>query len=181
MAAARAVATIRSLLLYASGMRRPNTLIGRRHGPCGLIKSEIWTKEFSVERGTRLGRCARRKQIEIRVLVAFEEVYRTYQGVISSAIRVLRPHTEVETATMAALAEAVERFDPELVICSRPNTVDPGGRMAWVELSVDPTRPSKICVSGRYSESTNPTLEVLLAVIDEVEELIQTNNHFRRC
>ena len=53
--------------------------------------------------------------------------------------------------------------------------------MAWVELSVDPTRPSKICVGGRYSESTNPTLEVLLAVIDEVEELIQTNNHLRRC
>jgi hypothetical protein len=101
--------------------------------------------------------------------------------VISSAIRVLRPHTEVETATLEALAEAVERFDPELVICSRPNTVDPGGRMAWVELSFDPTRPSKICVGGRYSESTNPTLEVLLAVIDEVEELIQTNNHFRRC
>ena len=81
---------------------------------------------------------------------------------------------------MAALAEAVERFDPELVICSRPNTVDPGGRMAWVELSVDPTRPSKICVGGRYSESTNPTLEVLLAVIDEVEELIQTNYHLSK-
>ncbi len=100
---------------------------------------------------------------------------------IASAIRVLRPHTEVETATLDALGEAVERFDPQLVICSRPNTVDPGGRVAWVELSLDPTRPSQICVGGRNSESTNPTLEALLAVIDEVEELIQTNNHLRRC
>jgi hypothetical protein len=101
--------------------------------------------------------------------------------VIAAAIRVLRPNIEVETATLDALGEAVERFDPELVFCSRPNTVDPGGRMAWVELAVDPTRPSKICVGGRYSESTNPTLEVLLAVIDEVEELVQTNNYSRSC
>ena len=67
------------------------------------------------------------------------------------------------------LEEAVERFEPELVICSRPNFVDPGGRIAWVELSIDSTRASKVCVGGRYSESTNPTLEVLLTVIDEVE------------
>ena len=100
---------------------------------------------------------------------------------ISSAIRVLRPHAEVETATLDVLGEEVERFDPELVICSRPNTVDPGGRIAWVELYVEPTRPSKIVVGGRYSESTNPTLEVLLAVIDEVEELIETNNLSRGC
>jgi hypothetical protein len=101
--------------------------------------------------------------------------------VIASAIRVLRPHAEVQTTTLDALGEAVERFDPELVICSRPNTVDPGGRIAWVELSVDPTRPSKVCVGGRYTESTNLTLEVLLSVIDEVEELVRTNNYFRGC
>jgi hypothetical protein len=47
--------------------------------------------------------------------------------------------------------------------------------------SLDSTRPSKVCVGGRYAESTNPTLEVLLAVIDEVKELITTNNHFRKC
>jgi hypothetical protein len=117
----------------------------------------------------------------MRVLVAFEDVYRSYQGVIAAAIRVLRPHAEVETATLEALGEVLERFDPELVICSRPNTADPAGRIAWVELSIESTRPSKICVGGRYSESTNPTLEVLLAVIDEVEELIRTNNHHRRC
>ena len=100
---------------------------------------------------------------------------------IAASIRILRPHTEVETTPLDALGEEMERFDPELVICSRPNTVDPGGRIAWIELSIDSTRVSKVCVGGRYSESTNPTLEVLLAVIDEVEELIQTNNHSGRC
>ena len=100
---------------------------------------------------------------------------------IAASIRILRPHTEVETTTLDALGEEVERFDPELVICSRPNTVNPGGRLAWIELSIDSTRPSKVCIGGRYSESTNPTLEVLLAVIDEVEEIVQANNHLMGC
>ena len=100
---------------------------------------------------------------------------------IAAAIRVLRPHAEVEIATLEALGEEMERLDPELVICSRPNTVEPGSRIAWVELSIDPTRPSKVCVGGRYSESTNPTVEVLLAAIDEVEEFIRTENHSRGC
>jgi hypothetical protein len=101
--------------------------------------------------------------------------------VIAASIRIQRPRAEVESATLDTLGEEVARFNPELVICSQPNTVDPGGRIAWVELSIDSTRPSKVCVGGRYSESTNPTLEVLLAVIDEVEELIRTNNYSGRC
>lgn len=100
---------------------------------------------------------------------------------IAASIRILRPHTDVETTTLDLLGEEVERTDPELVICTRPNSVDPGGRIAWIELSIVPTRPSKVCVGGRYWESTNPTLEVLLTVIDEVEELIRTNNHLMRC
>jgi hypothetical protein len=117
----------------------------------------------------------------MRILVSFEPAYLAYQGVLAASIRILRPHAEVETITLDALGEEVERFDPELVICSRPNTVDPGGRIAWVEISIESTRPSKVCVGGRYSEPTNPTLEVLVAVIDEVEKLTRTNNHFRRC
>jgi hypothetical protein len=66
-----------------------------------------------------------------------------------------------------------------LVISTHPNSVDPGGRPAWVELSLETFEPAKVCVGGRYSERTNPTLDVLLAVIDEVEELLVTNNEPR--
>jgi hypothetical protein len=117
----------------------------------------------------------------MRILVSFEPGYLAYQGVIAASIRILRPHAEVQTTTPDALGEEVERFDPELVICNRPNTVDPGGRIAWVELSLESTRPSRVCVGGRHSEPTNPTMEVLLAVIDEVETLSQTNDLHRRC
>ena len=92
-----------------------------------------------------------------------------------------RPHIEVDTSSFEGLGESIERFDPHLVICSQPNTVDPRRRPAWIELSLDPLQPSKICVGGRYSERTNPTLDVLLEFIDEVEELIQTNNDLRGC
>jgi hypothetical protein len=132
--------------------------------------------------GTILRRSVPREgQIEIRVLVALEDDYRAYREVITAGIQILRPHAEVETASLEALGERIERFDPHLVVCSLPNAVDPGGRLAWVELSVDPLQPSKICVGGRYSERTNPTLDVLLAVIDEVEELVQTNTDLRGC
>jgi hypothetical protein len=117
----------------------------------------------------------------MRVLVAFEDNYRAYRDVIAAAIRALRPRTEVQTADVDVLEEEVKRLDPQVVICSRPNTVDPRGRPAWIELSLDPLQPSKICVGGRYSEQTNPTVDALLEVIDEVEELLQTNNDLRGC
>jgi hypothetical protein len=46
---------------------------------------------------------------------------------------------------------------------------------------VDLLRPTKICVGGSYSERINPTLEVLLTVIDEVEELIRMNEDLKGC
>jgi hypothetical protein len=103
-------------------------------------------------------------------LVAFEDEYRTYREVIAAAIRVLRPGAQVQSANLDALAGEVERLVPHLVICTRPNTVDPGGRPAWVVLPTDPTRPARICVGGSYSEQANPTVEVLVGIVDEVEE-----------
>ena len=105
-----------------------------------------------------------------RILVAFEDEYRAYREVIAAAIRVLRPGAQVHSANLEVLAQEVERLGPHVVICSRPNTVAPGGRPAWVVLPTDPTRVAKICVGGRYSEQANPTVEVLVGIVDEVEE-----------
>jgi F420-dependent methylenetetrahydromethanopterin dehydrogenase len=108
--------------------------------------------------------------VAARILVTLEDEYRAYREVLAAAIRVLRPAARVESADLEALAEEIERLDPHLVVCSRPNTVDPAGRSAWVELPIDPTRPARVCVGGRYSERTNPTLEVLVGIVDVVEE-----------
>jgi hypothetical protein len=101
-------------------------------------------------------------------LVAFEDDYHLYRGTIASALRVLRPETEVKSTTLEELEGELERFDPQVVICSGHKEVEPGTRLIWIELSVDPLMPTKISVGGRHFERTNPTVEELLEVIEEV-------------
>lgn len=111
--------------------------------------------------------------VETRILVAFDDEYHAFRGVIAAGISVLRPRTDVAIARLDELEEEIKRFAPHMVICSQPNIADPGGTLGWVELSLDPSRPAKVCIGGRRWESTEPTLELLLAVIDEAEERIQ--------
>jgi hypothetical protein len=100
--------------------------------------------------------------------VAFEDNYRTYRDTIGAVLRILRPETEVKSTTLEALEGELERFDPQVVISSGHKEVEPGTRLAWIELSVDPTMPTKISVGGHRIERTNPTMEELLKVIEEV-------------
>ena len=112
-----------------------------------------------------------------------EDDYRAYRGVIAAGIQVLRPHMEVASCGLEALEEELGRLEPQVVICTLAATAvgssgssssSCGESLAWVELSLDPVRPTLICVGGRYTERTNPGLDGLLAVIDEVEELIES-------
>ena len=116
----------------------------------------------------------------MRILVSSEDDNRAYRDVIAAGIRIFRPHVEVDVTSLEALTERIEHLDPHLIICSGHAANHSGGIPAWVELSIDPTLPSKISVGGQYSERINPTLEVLLSVIDETEELIQTNSHISK-
>jgi hypothetical protein len=104
--------------------------------------------------------------------VVFEDAHRAYRDVLAAGIRILRPRAEVETAELEVLEEEIARFEPQVLICSRPESTDSGGWAAWVEIPVDPTRPAKVSVGGRYSERPNPTLEELLGIIDEIEQLL---------
>ncbi len=102
--------------------------------------------------------------------MALEDDYRTYREMIAATLRIRRPDAEVKSATLGALEKELERFDPQVVFCGgRKEEVGSGGRTAWIELSLDPTRPTKISVGGRYSELVNPTLEKLLEAIDGYE------------
>ena len=89
---------------------------------------------------------------------------------IAAGLETLRPGTEVAAVGLDRLEGELARLDPEVVVCSRPGSLaEAEGGPAWVELSLDPTRPTKISLGGRRSESTNPTLATLLAVIDDAE------------
>ena len=117
----------------------------------------------------------------MRVLIAYEDTHRVYAEAMRHAIRGLRPGAEVAACGVAELGAGLEGFDPDLVISSRPNTVEPGRRTAWYRISPEPGEPSEVCVGGRRREVENPDMEVLLSVLDETEESVRTDHGSRGC
>ena len=82
---------------------------------------------------------------------------------------------EVKTVELEGLHEMVEGFEPDIVIGSGFDEEDVRGVPSWIGLSLDPHRPTRICVHGNYSEMVNPTLDKTLAIIEEAEQ------HTRNC
>jgi hypothetical protein len=106
------------------------------------------------------------------VLIAIEDEYRAYREVIAAGIGALRPGVEVASVGLEGLEGELARLDPRVVICSGPEPAGAGTRReAWVELPLEPIRPMKVRRGGRRSEAADPTLEALLAVVDEAEQL----------
>jgi len=123
----------------------------------------------------------------MRILIAFEDDYCAYADALAKAIRAARPHLDVvATVGLEALQTQLTRLDTHLVISSLPNPAAEQGDeeegkliLAWVELSVDPRLPSQFCVDSRRWESLNPSLEVLLDVVDETELLVLSSSSKR--
>jgi hypothetical protein len=116
----------------------------------------------SIENGTAT---------DIRILVSFEDGFHAYQETIAAAIRIVRPNAEVITIEPVDIRETVKRFRPDVIIGSPLARADVEGVPAWVELSLDPAKPSRVNVNGCYSETVNPTLDKLLDIMDEVVPL----------
>jgi hypothetical protein len=118
----------------------------------------------------------------MRILIAYEKSHRLYGYALERAIKARRPHLVVEIADGPEALEAeVERLDPHLMISNCLNTVDPGGRVAWLRLSHEPDEESDICLDGETSGLVNPGLEELLRIIDETEELVRTGSDLGGC
>jgi hypothetical protein len=83
-----------------------------------------------------------------QVLVVFEDEYRVHKDAIARSIRLHHPHVEVVVASLDKLGYEVARLDPQLVVCSQPNTVEPNGRPAWFKLPATPKRLAEICIDG---------------------------------
>lgn len=107
------------------------------------------------------------------MLIAYEDSHRSYGQALEGAVRALKPGAEVSVVQARELEAEIGRFDPHLVVCNRPNTVDSGGRAAWARLSDEPDEPSEFCVGGRRRGLENPGFEELLEIVDETEELVR--------
>ena len=64
----------------------------------------------------------------MRVLVAFEDVRYVYAGTIARAIRELRPGLRVRSTVLEDLDRELGGFDPNVVVCSRPDGEHPSAR-----------------------------------------------------
>src|SRR5215210_2530422 len=117
----------------------------------------------------------------MRILICYEEAYRVYADALERSLVGLRPDAEVAVCRLAEIDVQLESFDPNLVVSSRPNTVDPGGRAAWYRLSPEPDEPSEACLRGRRWRRPNPPLEALLSFIDEVEALVGSGRELGGC
>lgn len=116
-----------------------------------------------------------------RVLFAYENSHLAYRDALVRAIRVLRPRVVVTAVDLRSLEAEVERLEPHLVVSSRPDTTDAGGRVAWYRLSQEPAEPSEVCLGGRRSRSENPGLEELVAVVDQVQEAVRDGSPLGGC
>jgi hypothetical protein len=103
----------------------------------------------------------------IRVLVAFEDTYRAYREIVAVGLRILHRY-EVETSTIEALEGEIFRFRPKVVICYGHEDVGEEGVFGWIELSVNPAEPTKVRLGKRRWELTNPDLEELAEIIEQV-------------
>ena len=117
----------------------------------------------------------------MRILIAYEDSHRSYGQTLAGAIRGLRPVVETAVVQVRELEAEVGRFDPHLVVCNRPNTIDPGSRLAWLRLSDEPEEPSEFCLAGRRWGAENPGLDEVLAFIEETEKLLRPGRTLGGC
>jgi hypothetical protein len=117
----------------------------------------------------------------MRLLIAYEDSHNLYSEAMERAIRNSRPHLEIKIARTSELEAEIERFAPHMVLCERRNLAHPGDAGAWVKSSYEPSEPSEVCLDGRRWELDNPTINELLAVIDETEELVRTGRELEGC
>ena len=112
---------------------------------------------------------ARRRGGRLRVLMANEP--RAYREGIAAVIGQLRPEVEIEIVEPEALDPAIERFSPDMVICSKATDALKSCVRVWVELYPENASLSVASIGGRRVEYAEIQLPDLLSIVDKAEEL----------
>ena len=112
---------------------------------------------------------ARRRGGRLRVLMANEP--RAYHEGIAAFISQLRPEVEIETVEPNFLDTSIERFSPDMVMCSKATDALEGGVRVWVELYPGNAALSVASIGGRRMEYAEIQLPDLLSIVNKAEEL----------
>lgn len=103
-------------------------------------------------------------QSDARIVVANEP--RAYREVIGSAIGRLRPGIEVTLVEPDELNRAVDRLDPQLVVCSRLE--ERPGSGTWVTCYPDGQPIGWLVSEGVCQPLPAVDLPTILAIVDEI-------------
>jgi hypothetical protein len=116
---------------------------------------------------------ARRRRGGPRLLMANEP--RAYREGIAAVIGQLRPTVEIETVEPSAMDDYIDRFSPDMVICSKATEALKDRVRVWVELYPENGALSVANIGGRRTEYTEIQLPDLLSIVDKAEELAKTS------
>jgi len=107
------------------------------------------------------------RRAAVRVLVAIEERHRIYRDAIGRFLEAKRPGFEVRLVAPRGLYSELRRFGPQIVLYAGPPTPVPDLLPCWIDLALEPSRPTVMRTGGIQREVLNPSLSTLLALIDE--------------
>lgn len=100
----------------------------------------------------------------MRVLVANAPL--SYREAMAATFRMLRPNVEVLLVNPESLDLEVERFCPDMVVCSRVTSLVESRVSVWVDLYPDGDRRATVSIGGRRTETAGLELDDLLSIID---------------
>ncbi len=129
----------------------------------------------TVTRATSTERYSSEKAPDVRVLVAFDDTYRSYRESISFAISKMRSGTHVVAVSASALDAEISRLSPHVVICGGGATVPSGDETMRVILPTEEQNLARVSVDGASREIPNPSLIDLLVLLDEAMDLIRVS------
>lgn len=134
----------------------------RARRPCGKHRNR---QRFRYP--LRRKKCLMRK---MRILMANEP--RSYREAFVSVLRTLRPNTEVIEVDPEELDPGIERYRPDLVVCSRITTTLETEAPAWVLLYPEDEPIGMVCTAGDLSTLNNFDLDHLISIVDRVATLM---------
>lgn len=99
--------------------------------------------------------------------VLFANAPLSYRQAMAVAIETLRPEVEVLICDPDALDLEVERFCPDLVVCSHVTALVKSRVPAWVELYPDESQLATIVMGNRRTKTVGIELDDLLSIVDQ--------------
>lgn len=105
----------------------------------------------------------------MRVLLANEP--RAYRETIAGVFRHVCEGVEVRTTEPAKLSSCIQRFAPDMIVCSEVTTMVKNSAPVWVELYPAHDERSSVSIDGRREVYNEMQLADLLSIVDQAKAL----------